>query len=52
MPALKLNAYGKTCELWLSGAKVFNEDAFRHLAPLPMQEMEPQDWSGGRRPEL
>ena len=40
VPVLKLNVGGATYKLWLSGAKVFDKDAFRQLAPVPMQEME------------
>ena len=40
VPVLKLNVHGATYKLWLSGAKVFDKDAFRQLAPQPMQEME------------
>jgi hypothetical protein len=40
VPVLKLNSNGTTYKLWLSGAKVFDKEAFRHLAPVPMREIE------------
>lgn len=40
VPVLKLKANGQVYKLWISGAKVFDKDAFRQLAPVPTQEME------------
>lgn len=39
-PVLKFKANGAVYTLWVGGPKVFDKEAFRQLAPVPMQEME------------
>ena len=39
VPILKLASGGRTYKLWLAGAKTFDREIFRQMAPRPMQEM-------------